>query len=58
LEALTQALVKKLLHTPITRLRASAGTTQSVEYSSAARALFDLDGQNAAETNRSEYSGV
>lgn len=58
LEALTQALVKKLLHTPITRLRASAGTTQSVEYSSAARALFDLDEHKPAETNRGEYSGV
>jgi glutamyl-tRNA reductase len=58
LEALTQALVKKLLHAPITRLRACAGTNQLVEYSSAARALFDLDGHTSGDAHRSEYSGV
>lgn len=58
LEALTQALVKKLLHVPITRLRASAGTSQSVAYSSAARALFDLQEHTGLDTDRAEYSGV
>ncbi len=58
LEALTQALVKKLLHVPITRLRASAGTSHSVEYSSAARTLFDLEGHSGQDSNRAEYSGI
>jgi glutamyl-tRNA reductase len=46
LEALTQALVKKLLHAPITRLRSEAGTPQSAEIAAAARALFDLENQH------------
>jgi glutamyl-tRNA reductase len=43
LEALTLALVKKLLHAPISRLRAEAGTPQSAEIAAAARSLFDLE---------------
>jgi glutamyl-tRNA reductase len=43
LEALTQALVKKLLHAPITRLRAGAGSPDSAEIAAAARTLFNLD---------------
>jgi glutamyl-tRNA reductase len=43
LEALTEALVKKLLHAPITRLRTEAGSSQSAQYAAAARALFSLE---------------
>jgi glutamyl-tRNA reductase len=43
LNALTQALVKKLLHAPITRLRQSAGSSQAAEVASLTRQLFDLD---------------
>lgn len=43
LNALTQALVKKLLHAPITRLRQSAGSSQAAEVASLTRLLFDLD---------------
>jgi glutamyl-tRNA reductase len=42
IEALTQALVKKLLHNPTTRLRAEAATPHAPEYAVLARALFDL----------------
>ena len=45
LDQLTQALVKKLLHAPITRLRSEAGSPQAVEYAEAARALFGLEAQ-------------
>ena len=43
LEALTLALVKKILRTPIVRLRMAAGGPQAVEYATAARTLFDLE---------------
>ena len=43
LEAMTEALVKKLLHAPISRLRAEAGTPLAAEYAAAARRLFGLD---------------
>jgi glutamyl-tRNA reductase len=43
LEAMTIALVKKLLHEPIQRLRAEAGGPDVVEYSLVARALFGLE---------------
>jgi glutamyl-tRNA reductase len=43
LEALTQALVKKILHTPITRLRSESGTPLAASYAAAARNLFGLD---------------
>jgi glutamyl-tRNA reductase len=42
LEALTQALVKKILHAPITRLRNVAGSPEAAEYATTMRALFDL----------------
>jgi len=43
LEALTQALVNKLLHTPTTRLRAEAGGPYSVQYTNTLCRLFDLE---------------
>ncbi|MBM3146243.1 MAG: glutamyl-tRNA reductase [Chloroflexi bacterium] len=45
IEALTQALVKKLLHNPTTRLRAEAATPLAPEYAVLARALFALADQ-------------
>ncbi|MEW5829863.1 MAG: glutamyl-tRNA reductase [Chloroflexota bacterium] len=45
-EALTQALVKKLLDAPTTRLRAQANTSAAPEYANVARALFGLSTEN------------
>ena len=42
IEALTQALVKKLLDTPTNRLRAQANTPSAPEYANVARTLFGL----------------
>jgi glutamyl-tRNA reductase len=42
IEALTQALVKKLLDTPTNRLRAQANTPSAPEYADVARTLFGL----------------
>ncbi|MCL4530782.1 MAG: glutamyl-tRNA reductase [Chloroflexi bacterium] len=47
IEALTQALVKKILDAPTQRLRAEAGSPRAPEYAEVARALFNLtDGQS------------
>jgi glutamyl-tRNA reductase len=43
IEALTQALVKKLLDTPTNRLRAQATTPAAPEYATLARTLFGLE---------------
>ena len=43
LEALTQALVKKILHQPITCLRSEAGTPMAADYAATARSLFGLE---------------
>jgi glutamyl-tRNA reductase len=53
LDTLTQALVKKILHAPITCLRSEAGSSKSVEYTEAARELFDLDVHNGNGRNGS-----
>lgn len=45
IEAMSQALVKKLLHAPTNRLRAEASSPQASEYASIARKLFDLSDQ-------------
>lgn len=42
IEAMTQALVKKILDAPITSLRAQANTPSAPEYASTARTLFNL----------------
>jgi glutamyl-tRNA reductase len=42
IEALTQALVKKLLDTPTNCLRAQANTPSAPEYADVARTLFGL----------------
>jgi len=41
-DALTQALVKKLLHAPTNRLRAEAASPHASEYAAIARTLFNL----------------
>jgi len=43
LEAMTQAMVKKILHEPILRLRDEAGGPQAAEYAVMVRSLFGLD---------------
>ncbi len=43
IEALTESLVNKLLHTPTLRLKAEAGNGHAAEYAAAARYLFALD---------------
>ena len=42
LDALTQALMKKMLHTPITRLKAEATSASAAEYAETTRRLFGL----------------
>lgn len=42
IEAMTQALVKKLLHAPTQRLRVEAASPRGSEYAAVARALFNL----------------
>ena len=42
IEAMTQALVKKLLHAPTHRLRSEASSPRASEYASVARTLFNL----------------
>jgi glutamyl-tRNA reductase len=53
IEAMTQALVKKLLHAPTNRLRAEASTPHASEIAALARSLFNLSdeqpGMNAAD---------
>jgi len=45
IDALTRAIVKKMLHSPVTRLKAHSS---SQEYLAATRDLFGLDGEEAA----------
>ena len=42
LDAMTQALMKKLLHTPITRLKEEAASPKGAEYAETTRRLFGL----------------
>jgi len=42
IEAMTQALVKQILHAPTQRLRAEAGSSRASEYAAVARTLFGL----------------
>jgi glutamyl-tRNA reductase len=52
IEAMTQALVKKLLHAPTHRLRAEAASPRASEFAAIARTLFNLsnEGSNPAST--------
>ncbi|MBI3170911.1 MAG: glutamyl-tRNA reductase [Chloroflexi bacterium] len=51
IEAMTQALVKQILHTPTNRLRAEAGTSRASEYAAVVRALFNLSDEHAYPTS-------
>jgi glutamyl-tRNA reductase len=51
LDALTSALVKKLLHAPIHHLREEAGTPNAAQVALAARTLFGLDGSASVGSN-------
>lgn len=58
LSALTQSLVKKILHPPISRLRNAAGSPEALEFAEAARELFDLEaGQVASDRAESGKRG-
>ncbi len=48
-EALTRAIVNKLLHAPVSRLRGQAEREDAIGYLEAARVLFGLDGEREAE---------
>ncbi len=45
IEAMTQALVKQILHTPTNRLRAEAACPHAPEYATVARTLFGLQNE-------------
>lgn len=45
IEAMTQALVKQILHAPTQRLRAEAPCPHAPEYATVARTLFDLQNE-------------
>jgi glutamyl-tRNA reductase len=45
IEAMTQALVKQILHTPTNRLRAEASCPHAPEYAAVARTLFGLQNE-------------
>ncbi|HEY5982023.1 MAG TPA: glutamyl-tRNA reductase [Anaerolineales bacterium] len=58
IDAMTRALVKRLLHAPTHRLRSEAGSPLATEYAAVARALFDpfaqpLDSSGGNETQPS-----
>lgn len=46
IEALTASIVKKILHHPITRLRAEAAGPHAADYANVTRVLFGLDGSD------------
>jgi glutamyl-tRNA reductase len=48
IEALTQALVKKLLHAPTHRLRAEAASPRASEFAAVTRTLFNLSNQSSS----------
>ena len=51
IEAMTQALVKKLLHAPTHRLRAEAASPRASEYAAVARTLFNLSDEDTHPTS-------
>jgi len=50
-DALTQALVKKILHAPTNRLRAEAASSRASEYAQITRALFNLSDEGTYSTS-------
>ena len=55
LDALTSALVKKILHAPISHLREEAGTAHAMEVAAAARSLFGLNGRDSVQPDDGKY---
>ena len=51
IEAMTQALVKQILHAPTNRLRAEAGSSRAPEYAAVARTLFNLSDEPTNPTS-------
>ena len=51
IEAMTQALVKKLLHAPTNRLRTEAAMPNAPEYAALARSLFGLDNRGSSHSS-------
>ncbi len=51
IEAMTQALVKQILHTPTNRLRAEAGSSRAPEYAAVVRMLFNLSDEPKSPTS-------
>ena len=51
IEAMTQALVKKILHAPTNRLRAEAASPRASEYAAVARRLFNLSDERTHPTS-------
>ena len=51
IEAMTQALVKQLLHAPTNRLRAEAGSSRAPEYAAVVRMLFNLSDEPKSPTS-------
>jgi len=51
IEAMTQALVKKLLHAPTHRLRTEATSSRATEYAAIARTLFNLSDEHTYPTS-------
>jgi glutamyl-tRNA reductase len=51
IEAMTQALVKKLLHAPTHRLHAEAASPRASEYAAVARTLFNLPNEHTHPTS-------
>jgi glutamyl-tRNA reductase len=56
IEAMTQALVKKLLHAPTHRLRAEATLPNAPEYAAVARSLFGLEDRGASHHSDSSIA--
>lgn len=52
IEAMTQALVKKLLHAPTHRLRTEAASPRASEYAAVARTLFNLSNERKHPTSQ------
>jgi glutamyl-tRNA reductase len=51
IEAMTQALVKQILHAPTNRLRAEAGSSRAPEYAAVVRMLFNLSDEPKSPTS-------
>ena len=53
-DALTRAIVNKLLHVPVSRLRREVDREEALVYLEAARALFGLDRDDTSDPEADE----